>query len=582
MENELIKRKRTAIYIRLSSEEQAKEGYSPQTQKEKALEFIKNNGYEIDEKHVYIDLGYSGATDKRPALQRLLEDARKKEFDVIVVYRLDRLFRNLRLLVNTAHELRGLGIGLISVTEPFDTSTPTGRASLHLLGTMAEWQREVILEARNEGALKAVKAGKWVGSGLPPFGYDFDPKTQRLKINEEEARVVRMVFEWLVYDGLTVYQIQKRLNEMKILTKFDRVGRKKKNGKGWWQPLTIWRMLKREIYTGVYYWRKYKKPNRSLNKEENLRPRKDWVLVKVPAIISRELFEKAQEKLSKNKMLSKRRTKNIYLFQHKLICGFDGRRYSSVFRRPDNPKHQGTIYYICPNKFRNQSPVKCKSHAIAESRLSAVWENLKSILSNPEKIFAHLKEYVEQRESPDIREKIDEIEKRIAFWRNKEKRLAELYSEGIIDLEIYKKQWEECKREESKLLEKRELLNQTLLDEEEREKRVTSLKELYQRLKDSLENASRQIKYEIIQRLIEKIVVKGNTLEIEYNFPFLEPLKVINKNVKEYELSSFCFKHEGISCKNKTFKVFTKVELLSRSEVSKRIWARRRELAGVD
>jgi len=400
-----------------------------------------------------------------------------------------------------------------------------------------------------------------------------------LKINEDEAKVVRMVFEWLVYDGLTVYQIQKRLNEMKIPTKFDRVGRKKKNGKGWWQPLTVWRMLKREIYTGVYYWRKYKKPNRSLNKEENLRPRKDWVLVKVPAIISRELFEKAQEKLSKNKMLSKRRTKNIYLFQHKLICGFDGRRYSSVFRRPDNPRHQGTIYYICPNKFRNQSPVKCKSHAIAESRLSVVWENLKSILSNPEKVFIHLREYVEQRKGPDIREKIDEIEKRIAFWRNKEKRLAELYSEGIIDLEIYRKQWEECKREESKLLEKRELLSQSLLDHEEMERRVSSLRELYQRLKDSLENASRQIKYEIIQRLIEKIVVKGNTLEIEYNFPFLEPLKVTNKKTKEYELSSFCFKHEGISCKNKTFKVFTKVELLPRSEISKRIWARRKRIS---
>jgi hypothetical protein len=76
-------------------------------------------------------------------------------------------------------------------------------------------------------------------------------------------------------------------------------------------------------------------------------------------------------------------------------------------------------------------------------------------------------------------------------------------------------------------------------------------------------------------------VVKGNTLEIEYNFPFLEPLKVINKNVKEYELSSFCFKHEGICCKNKTFKVFAKVELLSRSEVSKKVWAKRKELAGV-
>jgi hypothetical protein len=128
----------------------------------------------------------------------------------------------------------------------------------------------------------------------------------------------------------------------------------------------------------------------------------------------------------------------------------------------------------------------------------------------------------------------------------------------MIDLEIYKKQWEEYKREESKLLGKKELLNQTLLDEKERRKRVASLKKLYQRLKDSLENASRQIKYEIIQRLIEKIVVKGNSLGIEYNFPFLEPLKVINKNANEYELSSFCFKHKRVSCKNKTFKEFIK------------------------
>jgi site-specific DNA recombinase len=446
------------------------------------LEFIKNNGYVIDEKHVYVDLGYSGATDKRPALQRLLEDTRKREFDVIVVYRLDRLFRNLRPLVNTAHELRELGIGLISVTEPFDTSTPTGRASLHLLGTMAEWQREVNLEARNEGAVKAVKEEKWVGSGLPPFGYDFDPKTQKLKLNEDEAKVVKMIFEWLVYEGLTLYKIQKRLNEMRAPTKFDRVGREKKSqSRGWWQLGTIYRILKRDMYTGTYWWRKYKNPNRGRG---NLRPREDWIPVKVPQIISEELFNKAQEKLGKNKMFSPKRTKMIYLFQHKLVCGFDGRTYCSAFRRPDNPKHRGTIYYICPNKSRSLSPVKCGSQAIAESRLSVVWENLKSILSNPEKVFIHFKEYIEQRKGSDIQEKIDEIEKMIIFWRNKEKRLAELYSEGIIDLEIYKKQWEEFKREELRLLEKKELLNQTLLDEEEKERRVASLKELYQRLKE--------------------------------------------------------------------------------------------------
>lgn len=82
--------KRAAIYIRLSLEEQAKEGYSPQTQREKALEFAKNNSFEVKERNIYVDLGYSGGTDKRPGLQRLLKDAKEKNFYVVIVYRLDR------------------------------------------------------------------------------------------------------------------------------------------------------------------------------------------------------------------------------------------------------------------------------------------------------------------------------------------------------------------------------------------------------------------------------------------------------------------------------------------------------------
>ena len=155
--------KRAAIYIRCSSDEAKKEGYSPETQKEKVKKFIQDSDWEFENNHIYSDIGFSGGTDKRPDFQELLIAAKNREFDVIVVYRMDRFFRNLRLLINTVAELRDAGIEFKSVTEPFDTSTPTGRAMFANAGVFAEWMREVGLESRNEGMIKAMGEGKYLG-----------------------------------------------------------------------------------------------------------------------------------------------------------------------------------------------------------------------------------------------------------------------------------------------------------------------------------------------------------------------------------------------------------------------------------
>ena len=120
-----IATKRAAVYVRCSSDEvrkgrtddkdkseEAKRGYSPETQEEKIKSFAKNEGWEINEGSLYKDIGFSGGTEKRPDLQRLLKDARNKKIDVIIVYRMDRFFRNLRLLLNTVAELRDIIAGL--------------------------------------------------------------------------------------------------------------------------------------------------------------------------------------------------------------------------------------------------------------------------------------------------------------------------------------------------------------------------------------------------------------------------------------------------------------------------------------
>ena len=255
--------------------EEAKRGYSPETQEEKAKTLINNEGWQLDPKHIYNkDIGFSGSTDKRPDFQRFMQAARNKEFDVAVVFRMDRFFRNLRLLLNTVAELRDLGIEL-TVTEPFDTSTPTGRAMFANMGVFAEWMREKLeWNQGDEGMIKAMKEGKYLG-GTTPNGYKFNKERQRLEIEPKEAETVKMIFGWLVEEKLSEYKIQQRLNTMKVPTKWDLLGRKKKTGSvGWWNRKTVDRLLTNEIYTGKYSYRKYISVEEARN-EKNLRPKEE-------------------------------------------------------------------------------------------------------------------------------------------------------------------------------------------------------------------------------------------------------------------------------------------------------------------
>ena len=518
-------RKRAAIYIRVSSDEAKKEGYSPETQEEKLRGFVMANNYELNEKHVYnVDLGCSGSTDKRPGLQKLLKDANNKEFDIILVYRQDRFFRNLRLLLNTVADLRELGIEFKSLTEPFDTTTPTGRAMFANAGVFAEWMREVGLESRDEGMKKAMADGKWLG-GTPPYGYKFNREIQKLEIDEEESKVVKMIFEWVVLEKLSKYKVRQRLNEKKVPTKWDRLGREKKvNGQGWWNARTVERILKYEIYTGEFYYRKYKCP-RGMRKEP--RPREEWIEIETPAIISRELFEKTQEQLKANQKLSPRRTKRTYAFQHKISCGLDGFSYHSMYRAPQKPQWNGAKVYFCGGKIKHCHENLCSSKHVNESRLLPKgWANLKDLLVNPEIVMENFQEYLDRdSKSKSIEEELERANKALLDCQRQKKKAFKIHLEGYVDEESYKAEFEELKKKELGYQKEIERLSQLLLSEQEKENRVLSVRELYARLKDSINNATYEIQCWILQKLVEKIIVTGNSLEIEYNLPSRENLQ---------------------------------------------------------
>jgi DNA invertase Pin-like site-specific DNA recombinase len=146
---------RAAVYARVSTFDQ-----EPENQLAEIRRYIAARGWSAEE---YVDRGISGAKDRRPALDRLLIDARRRRFDVVVVWRLDRLGRNLRHLITLLEELQALGIAFVSLNEGIDATTPAGKLQMHILGAIAEFERARIAERVKAGLQRARAQGKRLG-----------------------------------------------------------------------------------------------------------------------------------------------------------------------------------------------------------------------------------------------------------------------------------------------------------------------------------------------------------------------------------------------------------------------------------
>jgi DNA invertase Pin-like site-specific DNA recombinase len=146
---------RAAIYARVSTLEQ-----EPENQLQELRRYCAARAWSAKE---YVDAGVSGSKDRRPALDQLLTDAKRRKFDVLVCWRLDRLGRNLRHLILLLDELNALGVAFVSLAEGIDATTPAGRLQLHVLGAIAEFERDRIRERVVAGLQRARMQGKRLG-----------------------------------------------------------------------------------------------------------------------------------------------------------------------------------------------------------------------------------------------------------------------------------------------------------------------------------------------------------------------------------------------------------------------------------
>ena len=179
-----MKKIKVALYPRVSSQEQV-DGYSIGEQIERLTKYCEAMNWEIYK--IYTDPGYSGGDTNRPGLQEMLKDVRDGKVEKVVVYKLDRLSRSQKdTMLLIEDEFLAHGVDFVSMSENFDTSTPFGRAMIGILAVFAQLERENIKERTMIGKEARAKEGKWGGGSSEPIGYDYDPATDKLEINEYE------------------------------------------------------------------------------------------------------------------------------------------------------------------------------------------------------------------------------------------------------------------------------------------------------------------------------------------------------------------------------------------------------------
>ena len=192
--------KRVAIYIRVSTLDQAREGYSLEAQEKTLRKWCEDRKYEVFD--LYADKGISGKDiEHRPDMNRLLEDAQRGEFDIVIFWALSRFTRSVSDLYSTMEKFKKWNVDMVSYTEAFDTSTPMGRAMIGIVGIFAQLERELTGERVSAAIAERASQGKRTCSEI--LGYDLDGKDS-FKINEREAEYVRFCFsEYLLRKNLS-------------------------------------------------------------------------------------------------------------------------------------------------------------------------------------------------------------------------------------------------------------------------------------------------------------------------------------------------------------------------------------------
>lgn len=390
----------TAIYARVSTDQQAEKGYSIETQ----LEACRKYAHELGTTNIeeFIDDGYSAEFIERPDLTRLRNAVKAKKFNLVIFYDPDRMARNLMHQLIIAEEIDKSGADLKFVVVNYDQS-PDGKFMFGIRGLLAQLEKEKIKERTMRG--KKGKAAKGlVISNAKPFGYTFDADKSTYTINTIEAEVIRMIFDFIVKEKIGTTRICKELNARGIPSP---------RAKKAWIASSVHRILTNSLYKGIIYSMKYRYEKISLDKKKRtLRPENEWIPIYVPAIIDEVTWQAAQKQLQENKDFAKRNLKRDYLLNGLVSCSKCGR--AMVISHSGYGK--AISYYACLSQksaayvYSGQKP--CTARQVPTKILDEyVFNYLLELYHKPEKITEHIAAVPEDKNIQKLKIALEQMNK---------------------------------------------------------------------------------------------------------------------------------------------------------------------------
>lgn len=488
---------KVAIYVRVSTEEQAKEGYSIEAQKNRLAKFVESQeDWEIYD--FFIDDGYSAKDLNRPEIKRLVSGLKEKKFDVVLVYRLDRLVRSVLNLHELLEKFDKYDVKFKSATEVFDTTSAIGRFFITLVGAMAQWERENTAERVKMGMDTKALSGARNGA-TPPFGYDLENGT--LVINPIEAEVVKRIFA-MYNNG----------NGIKaIVTAFNRENVPKRGAE--WAYGSLYYILNNPVYYGMIRWN-YRKFNGNLTGNEML------IDGEHNAIISEKEFEQSQTVRKGRKKEGKRST-SAFVYTGVLKCNRCGYAMIGGSRKVKNGR---ISFYRCMGRFHKG---KCNMPIIKEDNITKLLLDHLALTIDDE-IIQQMAVTTDSNE-PDYVELRNQLEADLEQIKKRKKRWQLAFGEGAITIDELKSHTSEDTKTEEYY---KKQLAELPKENERSQVDVNELATQLRLLKDIWNTLEIQTQKEIIRSCFESITVDADESDFKPG-----PGNSIPVILKEYALN---------------------------------------------
>ncbi len=556
-----------AIYSRKSKF--TGKGESIGNQVELCKEYIRAHYGEAALNHiiVYEDEGFSGGNLNRPDFKKMMDAAKKRQFNAIIVYRLDRISRNISDFAGLIEELSRLDIAFISIKEQFDTGTPMGRAMMYIASVFSQLERETIAERIRDNMHELAKTGRWLG-GVTPTGYTSEAvqsvtidgkakKACKLKLIPEEAEIVKTIFDlYIETDSQTITEAEliKRGFKSKNHKYFTRFSIKAilqnpvyviadQDAYDYFVKAESDLFSDREAFDGVHGIMAYNRTNQEKGKTTEFLPPSEWI-VSVglhPGIIPGKAWVAVQRSLERNKAKSYRKPRsNEALVTGLLYCSCGSRMYPKLSRR--KTADGKPIYtYVCKMKERSQKTICSGKNANGNTLDMAIIEQIKMLENNKgsfidqleqsRKFYTGNRAYYEERLTAMRQEKAA-LEKKMEGLVDSLADLEDSIAKNHVTKRI-KQLNQECLEIDSRILELEGLTSQHALSDIE----FDVMRQLLTVFKNSIDEMTIEQKRAAIRTIVRKVVWDGINAHIvlfgiqdeDIDFPDISNLRIETK-----------------------------------------------------